>query len=29
MENFNPIINEKTILVVDDSNITRNLIENT
>ena len=27
MENFNPIINEKTILVVDDSNITRNLIE--
>ena len=27
METFNPIINEKTILVVDDSNITRNLIE--
>ena len=24
---FNPIIDEKTILVVDDSNITRNLIE--
>ena len=27
METFNPIISEKTILVVDDSNITRNLIE--
>ena len=27
MDTFNPIINEKTILVVDDSNITRNLIE--
>ena len=27
MNEFNPIINEKAILVVDDSNITRNLID--
>ena len=27
MSDFNPIINEKAILVVDDSNITRNLID--
>ena len=27
MSEFNPIINEKAILVVDDSNITRNLID--
>jgi putative two-component system response regulator len=27
MSDFNPIISEKAILVVDDSNITRNLIE--
>ena len=27
MEEFNPIISEQVILVVDDSNITRNLIE--
>ena len=28
MSEFNPIISEKAILVVDDSNITRNLIDN-